>query len=80
MKQKICFEVANLGVDDDGNRCPVGLSMEFDVNKEVPFEFLKDNIKLEGVLKMACLDSIATVDDVKLITEEEYEEKYGDEE
>ncbi len=77
MKQKICFEVLGIGVDEEGGPCPASLCMTIDVKEPIPFDELKNTISIKGVLSMAYLDGIVPEENCRMITVEEYEEKYG---
>ena len=79
MKLRICFEIDGLGVDEDGNPVPAGLAMTLgETEKKVDYQEFAQNISIEGVLKSVCLDGIVKPEDVRIITPEEYDEKYGD--
>ena len=79
MKLRICFEVDGLGVDGKGNPVPAGLAMTLgETEKQVDYQEFAQNISIEGVLKSVCLDGIVKPEDVRVITPEEYDEKYGD--
>ena len=79
MKLRICFEIDGFGIDEEGKPAPVGLAMALsETERQVDYQELTSAIKIDGVLKMTCLDGIVKPEDVKIITPEEYEEKYGD--
>lgn len=80
MKLRICFEADGLAVDVDGNPAPAGLTMTLgEIEKQVDYwEFIK-TISIADILKLACLDGIVKPADVRIITPEEYDEKYGGE-
>ena len=48
--------------------------------KEIDYQQLTAAINKEGVWRTACLDRAVKPEDMKIITPEEYDEKYGDEE
>ena len=78
MKLRICFEVDGLGEDEEGNPVPAGLAMTLgETEKRVDYQEFTKNISIEGVLKSVCLDGIVKPEDVRIITQEEYDEKYG---
>lgn len=81
MKLRICFEIDGLVEDEHGNPAPAGLAV-FLGETERPFDYqaLTESTSIENVLKLVCLDNIVKLEDVKIITPEEYDEKYGDDE
>lgn len=78
MKQRICFTVNGLARDENGEPCPAGMCLSFDTAKEVPYEQLCAAVDKEALLRLACLDSIVTANDLQFITPEEYDREYGD--
>lgn len=80
MKVRICFELSTR--DDTGDiESTFGLAMTIgETEKEIDYQKLTAAINKEGVLRTACLDSLVKPEDMKVITPEEYDEKYGDEE
>ena len=80
MKVRVCFELSTR--DDDGNiDGTFGLAMTIgESDKEIDYQQLTATINKEGVLRTAALDGFVKPEDVKIITPEEYDEKYGDEE
>ena len=82
-KVRLCFEVDGLAEDEHGNPGPCGLAMTIEIeNLDEPpaYEKLAAAVNIPGVLKEFCLDGIVKPEDVRIITPEEYEERYGDEE
>ncbi|WP_304964929.1 hypothetical protein [uncultured Oscillibacter sp.] len=79
MNVRICFELSSR--DENGNiDSTFGLAMTIgESEKEIDYQKLTASINKEGVLRTACLDSIVKAEDVKIITPEEYDEKYGEE-
>ena len=79
MNVRICFELSSR--DENGNiDSTFGLAMAIgESEKEIDYQKLTASINKEGVLRTACLDSIVKAEDVKIITPEEYDEKYGEE-
>lgn len=77
MKVRICFELSSR--DENGNiDSTFGLAMTIgDSEKEIDYQKLTASINKEGVLRTACLDSIVKAEDVRIITPEEYDGKYG---
>ena len=75
---KVFFEAYGLNFDDDGNPVPVGLEMTIPgAKKMIPYEQLTGNINLAAVIDVLGLKGIVRPEDLKVITPEEYEEKYG---
>ena len=82
-KYRICCEIEGLAEDENGNPCPGGLCLTLgeDTDPEAtPEEYaeLVDRISIEGVLKAAMLDGLYTPADCRLISPEEYDQKYGE--
>lgn len=77
---RVCFEIAasaGLACDDQGNPCPVGAQITIgEALKEVPYEELAKDVKIDAVASMLKVDP----EEVTIITPEEYDERYGDEE
>ena len=81
MKLRICFEINGLAEDEHGNPAPAGLAMSLgETEKQVDYQELTKNINIHSVLELTCLNGFVRPEDVKIITPEEYDEKYGDEE
>lgn len=79
MKLRVCFEISGLAEDERGNPAPAGLAVTLgETSEHVDYQEFVQNISIEGVLKSVCLDSIVRSEDVKIITPEEFDEKYGD--
>lgn len=83
-KLRICLEIQGLAEDENGNPCPAGLCMTLG---EVPeegfnekYNALIQRVKIREVLKLVCLNEDVSEDRCRIITPEEYDEKYGDEE
>ncbi len=80
MKLMLFFEVDGLTEDEYGEPAPAGLAINLgEAEKQVDYQKLVRNISIDGVLKLVCLDGIVRPEDVRIITSEEYDEKYGDE-
>ena len=78
MKIRICFELCTR--DEAGNIADTfGLAMAIgESDREIDYQKLTASVNKEGVLRTTCLDSLVKPEDVKIITPEEYDEKYGD--
>lgn len=78
---RICFEIDGLGVDEHGEACPAGLQIDYgeipDLN-DVSYEALAERIDVPELLRFLHLDHLP-VSAVRIITPEEYDEKYGEE-
>lgn len=75
---RVCFEVDGIAVDEHGEPCPAGLQIDFgETSKTIPYEELTKNINIPELLKVAGL-SFISASDVRVITPEEYDEKYGE--
>lgn len=80
-KLRIFLEIKNMAEDEYKNPCCAGLCMTL---REVPAEGFEEKysklmkeIKIESVLQVAALDEIVNPSDCRIISEEEYNEKYG---
>lgn len=79
MKLRICFEINGLGEDEYGNPAPAGLAVTLGETKaHVDYQELVQLVDIAGVLKSVYLNDIVRPEDVRIITPEEYNEKYGD--
>ena len=80
MRVRVCFELNTR--DEAGNvDSTFGLAMTIgESEKEIDYKQLTAAINKEGVWRTACLDRAVKPEDMKIITPEEYDEKYGDEE
>ena len=78
MRLRVCLEVDGIGMDENGKPCATGLQLDFgETTKEVPYEDLVKNLNVFEVLKVAGLGFVSA-SDVRIITPEEYDEKYGE--
>lgn len=80
---RICLEADGLAEDEHGNPCPVGicLEMEYTGEKTISPEKYKEGmnqVSIPAVLKAASLDNIVKPENCRLITPEEYDERYGE--
>lgn len=80
-KVRVCFEIDGIAEDEQGNPCPAGLQITIgESEKEIPYEELIADIDIPAMLRGVGLGSIVKTEDVRVITPEEYDERYGDEE
>ena len=82
-KIRLCLEVQGLGQDDFGTPCPAGvcLTLGHEDAEEMTgaeYETFLQQVKIEEVLRLVCLDKLYTPADCRLITPEEYDRKYGE--
>lgn len=76
---KICFEIKDMAVDENGNRCPAGMQISLGkTDKQVDYAELTKNINIPGILEMAALNELVNPKDIKVITPEEYDALYGE--
>ena len=80
---RICLEADGLAEDEHGNPCPAGICLEMEYTGEKtisPEEYKKgmNQISIPAVLKAACLDNIIKPESCRLITPEEYDQRYGE--
>lgn len=77
----IYLEIDGLGEDEQGNPCPAGVKINLGETKQnIDYHELTKDLNIPGILKMMFLDASFRPDDVRVITPEEYDERYGDEE
>ena len=75
---RVCFEIDGIAEDEHGEPCPAGLQLDLgETSKTIPYEELVENINIPELLRVAGLAFIS-VSDVRVITPEEYDEKYGE--
>lgn len=75
---RVCFEVDGIAEDEHGKPCPAGLQIDLgETSIAVPYDELAESIDIPGLLELAGLAFIS-VSDVRIITPEEYDEKYGE--
>lgn len=80
-KVRICLEIDGIAEDEQGNPCPAGGQIELgETELNIDYRELTKDLNIPGVLKMMHLDTIVKPEDVRVITPEEYDERYGDEE
>ena len=82
-KIRICLEVQGLGEDECGTPCPAGICLTLgdeDAEELTGAEYrdYMQQVKIEEVLRLACLDKLYTPADCRLITPEEYDREYGE--
>ncbi len=81
MKLRVCLEINGLAEDEFGNKCPAGVQISLgETDKQIDYNELTKNINIEGLLKTMCLDEVVCPEDVKIITPEEYDREYGEDE
>ena len=55
-----------------------GVQMTFEAKEELPYELMARCINKDEVLRLLCLEKAGyTAEDIQVISQEEYEEKYG---
>lgn len=77
---RFCFEVYGLAKDDSGDPCPVGMALSFgNVSTATHFDYnkLAESISIPAFLNLAGLSDVIKPEDVKVISPEEYDEKYS---
>lgn len=79
MKLRICFEINGLAEDEHGDPAPAGLAMTLGkAEKQIDYQEFVQDISIDSILKLVCLSNIVNPEDVRIITPEKYDEKYGD--
>lgn len=84
-KIRLCLEVQGLGQDDFGTPCPAGVCLTLgDEDAEemtgAEYEAFLQQVNVEEVLRLVCLDKLYTPADCRLITPDEYDREYGEDE
>ena len=79
MEMRICFEVSAI---DDGEPCTFGMQMSLgETDKAVDYEQLAKAVDIDKLISVARLDTFGvTKDAVRVITPQEYDRLYGDDE
>lgn len=68
VENKLCFSI----------RGEFGVQMTLEANEELPYELMARCINKDEVLRLLCLEKAGyTAEDIQVISQEEYEEKYG---
>jgi len=79
-KVRACFEIAasaGMAYDEQGNPSSIGMQITIGESLEkIPYEELTKNIKIDAVASMLKVDP----EEITIITPEEYDERYGDDE
>lgn len=77
---RICCEIDGLGIDEHGETCPAGLQIDYgeipDMN-DVSYEALAERLDVPVLLRFLHMEHLP-VSAVRIITPEEYDEKYGE--
>lgn len=74
---RLCFEVAGIAADENGNPCPAGMQIAIGFTNEViDYDDLMADINLDAIADM--IPGNVKREDIRIITPEEYDEKYGD--
>jgi len=76
-KVRICFEINGLSADENGLLCPTGMQIALS-ETNVDYETLTKNINASKILEFVSLTGLVKPEDLKIITPEEFDEKYGD--
>ena len=84
-KIRICLEVQGLGEDELGSPRPAGVCLKLgdkdaEEMTDTEYKTFLQQVKIEEVLRLVCLDKLYTPADCRLITPEEYDREYGEDE
>lgn len=78
---KVCFEVNGIAVNEAGIPCPAGLQITVgETDQEFDYMELAQAVDISKVLKMACLEGYVKPENVKIITPEEYDQRFDNRE
>ena len=80
---RVCLEIQGLAIDADGNACPCGLciSLGDPPDDEMHAELTKklmERVDIAEILRHTPLYGFVKPSDCRVITPEEFDEKYGD--
>ena len=79
---RICMEINGLAEDEGGNPCPGGVSLSLgmvpDEDFEDKYKQLVAGLDVNEVLKFICLDKTFSASDCRILTPEEYDRLYGE--
>lgn len=68
VESKLCFSI----------RGEFGVQMTLEANEEIPYELMARCVNKDYVLRLLCLEKAGyTAEDIQVISQEEYDEKYG---
>lgn len=68
VESKLCFSI----------RGEFGVQMTLEANEAIPYELMARCINKDEVLRLLCLEKAGyTAEDIQVISQEEYDEKYG---
>lgn len=77
---RICFEVTGIAETEDGVPCPAGLQITIgETEQEINYTELVKDVNVPAVLKMAFLQDYIKPENVRVITPEEYDRRFGEE-
>lgn len=75
---RICFEVTGLAFNDDGTPSPAGLQLDLgETEKEIDYAQLSADVNIPGILSLFGLEGMIDPENVKVLSPEEYDKRYG---
>lgn len=81
---RICLEIQGLAEDEQGNLCAGGVCLSLgdadDDKYDAAYEHIVNSIDIEDILTLVGLKGEFTAADCRIITPEEYDRKYSDDE
>lgn len=82
MKQfRIFFEVTGIAQDEKGLPVPAGMQIDFgETEKDFDYAEVTKDLNIPGILEYMHLDGLVRPENVTIITPEEYDAKYAEEE
>lgn len=84
-KIRVCLEIQNAAIDEDGSPAPAGIQITIgevpdDKYKEISYEKLAAGLNKKKLLEMlSFLPGPHSEEDIRVITPEEYDREYGEE-
>ena len=76
-KVRLCFEINELGTDENGCPCPTGMQIELgETKKTIDYAVLTKIVNIPGILKHIGLQDVIKPESVRAISPEEYDRRY----
>ena len=79
---RICMEIMGLGIDENGDPCFGGVCASLGQVSEDRFQEIYEQLikrmSVESLLQLLYLDAFFAPADCRIITPEEYDQKYGE--
>ena len=77
-KIRFCFEIKDLSTSEDGAPCPTGMQIELgETEKIIDYAEITKDLDIPGILKHFGLQQIIKPENVRVISPEEYDKRFG---